>query len=193
MPLIQPAVLALLQANLAANGIVGVSAPQLAVVISSGFVQYMQTGVIATSVDVGVLGAGTGIAPTITLAAPAIIGPMQGTFTAAQINGPIRNPLINAIAASVSAALATAQVSTVNASVGVGTGLVSLVPNPGVSVPLMVANFSAAALLGPISAGLATAIAQGIDAALPSATATVIIAGGPSPTPGSGTGVGVVL
>jgi hypothetical protein len=193
MPLIQPAVLAVFQANLAANGIAGVSAPLMAAAISGGFVQYMQTGVIATSVDVGVLGAGTGIAPTVTLAAPAIVGPMQGTFTAAQINGPMRDPLINAIAASVSAALATAQVSTVNAGVGVGTGLVSLVPNSGVSVPLMVANFSAAALLGPSAAGLATAIAQGIDAALPSATATVVIAGGPGPLPGSGVGVGKVL
>jgi hypothetical protein len=193
MPLILPAVQGLQAANLAGQTILGISMPQMAIAIAQGFVQYATTALIATSVDVGLLGAGTGIAPTISLPPPAIVGPMQGIFTAAQINGPMRDPLINAVAGAISQALMGAQVSTVNAGVGVGTGQVSLIPNSSVSVPLMIVNFAGVLLLGSAAKSLATAIAEGIDAALPSATATVIIAGGPGPLPGAGVGIGKVL
>ena len=193
MPLVIPAVQGLVLGNLAGNAILGISSPQLATAIAVGFVSYAQTALIATSVDFGTLGAGTGVAPIITIAPPAIIGPLLGTLTAAGVNGVMKIPLANAVGQAISTALLSAQVTTVNTGVGTGAGKVTLVPNPGASIGLMVAAFAGAALLGISAAGLAAAIAQGIDAGLPSATAIVAIVGSPNIVPSGGVGIGKVI
>ncbi|KKL27294.1 hypothetical protein LCGC14_2386580 [marine sediment metagenome] len=194
MPLVLPAVQGLQAASLAGQAILGVSMPQMATAIAQGFLQYaLSPSLVVTSIDVGFLGAGTGIASTISLPSPAIVGPMQGIFTAAQINGPMRIPLVNAVAAAISQALIAAQVVTVNAGIGAGTGKAIFVPNPGASVPIMIASFAAALLVGVGAQVLATAIAQGIDAALPTAVAQIVITGAPGPYPGAGSGVGKIV
>ena len=193
MPLVLPAVQSLLLANLAGNTIFGVSSPLLATAVATGFVTYAQTSLIATSVDVGTAGIGAGVAPVISLPSAQIIGPMIAALTAAGVNGPSKPQLANAISQTLSASLLTAQIVTVNTGVGVGTGKATLVPNSAVSVPLMIAAFTGSLLIGTASVRLATGIAQGIDAVLPSATAVLAIAGPPSPIPSSGVGVGKVL
>ena len=193
MPLVIPALQAILLANFGGNAILGISSPQLATAIATGFVTYAQSALLATSVDVGTLGAGTGTALTIILPAPTMVGPLIGTLAAAGVNGEMKIPLANAIANAISIALAGAQALLVNTGVGVGTGKLTLVPNPGASVPLMVTAFAGSALIGVSAAGMAAAVAQGIDAGLPSATGIVVIAGPPSIVPGAGVGTGKVL
>ena len=192
MPLVPPVAIPLVQAGLTGNAILGVSAPQLALGVSNGFTTYAVSALLASSKDVGAAGSGTGTGFGLFLAEPALIGAMQSTFTANGINGPMRSNLINAIAIGISQSLKAALINTLNVGVGVGTGIVNLVPNTPAAMGLMVTNFVAAGLVGPNSVTLASAIAQGIDLALPSATGVVIIAGAAGPSPGVGTGVGKV-
>lgn len=194
MALVLSTVQGLQATNLAGQAILGVSMPQMATAIAQGFVQYaLSPALVVNSIDVGLLGAGTGIAPTIILPPPAIAGPMHGIFTAAQINGSMRIPLVNAVAAAISQALIAAQVVTVNAGIGSGTGKAVFIPNSGASVPIMIASFAAALLVGVGAQVLATAIAQGIDASLPAAVAQIVITGTPGPYPGAGSGVGKIV
>jgi len=181
---------ALLTGYFSAGGILGVSSPLLATGISNGFVQYALTGVVVSTIDVGAAGSGTGVGTGFALPPPALVGTLIATFEGAQIRGVMRQPLILAIANAVSDTLRLALANTVHAGVGAGTGKVTLIANPAVSVPLMVSNFGAATLLGVASSVLATAVAQGIDQALPSTVGVVTIAGAAGPSPGSGTGVG---
>lgn len=192
MPLIPPAMTALLTGYMGAGGIFGVSSPQLATAVSNGFCQYAISSVVVNTVDVGAAGTGTGVGIGMVLAPPALIGSLTAAFEGAQIRGPLRQSLIVAIANAISDTLKLALINTVNAGVGAGSGKATLVPNPGTSVPLMVANFFGLALVGVSSPVLASAIAQGIDQALPSATGVIAIAGAAGPSPGTGTGVGKI-
>lgn len=193
MALTIPLVQGLMQASLGGNGIIGISAPQMALALATGFVNYAVGPLVATSVDVGTAGAGTGLSPTVILAAPAVTGPLTGTLAAAGINGIARVSLANAIGLAVSQALVSAQVSTVNTGVGVGTGKVTLVPNPAASAAAMTAAFAGLGLVGISAPGMAVAVAQGIDAGLPSALAIVVIVGPPSTVSASGAGLGKVI
>lgn len=190
MPLVPPAMAALLAGNMGAGGIFGVSRLQLATAVSNGFCQYAISSVVVNTVDVGSAGSGTGVGSGMILAPPALVGSLTAAFEGAQIRGPLRQSLVVAIANAVSDTLKLALINTVNAGVGAGTGKATLTPNPATSVPLMIASFFGLALVGVSSPVLASAIAQGIDQALPSATGAVVIAGAAGPSPGTGTGVG---
>ena len=190
MPLFPPAMTALLTGYFGAGGILGVSSPVLAAGISNGFVQYALSGVLVNTVDVGAVGGGTGVGTGFVLAPPVLVGALTAAFEGAQIRGPFRQPLILAVANAVSDTLKVAVANTAHAGVGTGTGKVTLVPNPAVSVPLMVSNFAAFTLAGVASPVIAAAIAQGIDQALPSTVGVVAIAGPAGPSPSSGTGFG---
>ena len=180
----------LLTGYLGAGGILGVSSPLLATAISNGFIQYALSGVIVSTVDVGAAGSGTGVGTGLSLPTPALVGSLIAAFEGVQIRGIMKQSLALAVASAVADTLRLALANTVHAGVGAGTGKVTLVPNSGVSVPLMVANFSGVSLVGVASPVLATAIAQGIDQALPSTVGVVVIAGAAGPSPGSGTGLG---
>lgn len=181
---------ALLTGYLGGGGVFGVSSPQLAAAISNGFCQYAISSVVVNTVDVGSAGSGTGVGLGMVLAPPVLVGSLTATFEGAQIRGPLRQSIITAIANAVSDTLRLALVNTVNVGVGAGTGKATLAPNPAASVPLMITNFFGLALAGVSSPVLASAIANGIDQALPSATGVIVIAGASGPSPGSGTGVG---
>lgn len=183
---------ALLTGYLGSGGVVGISSPLLATGISNGFIQYVLSGVTVNTTDVGAAGSGTGIGIGLNLAPPVLVGTLTAAFEGAQIRGPMRQPIILAIANAISDTLRLALVNTVNAGVGVGTGKVTLLPSPIVSVPLMITNFASVGLVGISSSPLASAIAQGIDLALPSTTGIVIVAGAAGPSPGTGIGVGKI-
>lgn len=193
MPLLSPVITSILLGNLSGNGILGISAPLLANGISLGFVQSTLLGVTVNTKDVGSAGAGIGAGVGVFLTPPILAASMQSTFTANGINGTMRNSLISAIANSISQALIAALLTTAHAGVGVGTGIATLVPNSSISVPNMIFGFTSSGIIGISARPLAIAVALGIDQALPSATAQVVIAGAAGPSPGTGVGVGKIL
>jgi hypothetical protein len=193
MPVLPPAVSALVAANLAGVGILGIGAPMLSLAVGLGFSQYVLSGVLVNTIDVGSAGGGVGLGPGPVLAPPTLVGAFSATFTANGIIGVNRNQIILALSNALPQALLSGVISTVNAGVGVGTGIATFIPNPAVSVPLMIASFTASGLIGVAAIQLATAIATGFDQALPSAVGQVVIAGAPSPFPGAGAGIGKII
>ncbi|HEY8096308.1 MAG TPA: hypothetical protein VIE65_09510, partial [Methylobacter sp.] len=130
--------------------------------------------------------------PGIILPSPVLIGTFQSTFTANGINGVSRSQIILALANAISQAFAIGLITTVNTGVGAGTGIASFIPNSGLSVPMMIAGFTASGIAGISSVPLATAIALGIDQAIPSAIGQVVIVGGAGLFPSTGFGLGKI-
>lgn len=191
MALIPPAVAAVLLANLAGNGILGISAAQLSVAVSTGFCSYMLAAPIVITADVGTLGAGVGVGFGLIVSPPSFSSSFHSTFTAHGINGPNKEMIINALSGALSQSLLLAQILTANAGTAIGTGtVVSVTPNPAVSIPAMITAFLGSGLLGIASINLASAIARGVDQVLPTARGQVVIAGPSSPLPGGGIGLG---
>jgi len=193
MPLTPPTVIPLVQAGLSGNGILGIAAPLLATAVSNGFTQYTTSALTVTTKDTGTAGGGPGNGLGLFLAEPILISAMQGTFSGNGINGAMRNNVINAIAFGISQSLKSAVIITAHTGVGAGTGFVTLVVNTPASITFMITNFVAIGISGVYSTPLATAIAQGIDIALPSATGIVAITGAGSPYAAVGIGTGKVL
>lgn len=194
MALLPPAVTALVAANLAGVGVIGISQAQLSLGIGIGFAGYMVSAPVVTTADVGTLGAGAGLGFGLVLAPPALLSALQSSFTANGINGPSRQQIVTALSLAIPQALLTAQIVTADAGVGVGTGtVVSVLPVPAVSIPMMIAAFIGSGMIGTASARMATAIAQGIDQALPSGKGQTVIVGPPSIVPGGGAGIGKIL
>lgn len=194
LALIAPTISTIIAGNLAASGILGVSQLQLAQAISSGFVNYVLSSVIVTTADVGVLGNGSGFGQGLFLAPPVLQGALTTTFNGAGITGIFEQPLIFAIANSISQSLLSASILTTSISVGTGVGVVAtLLPFSAISVPIMIGSFAAHGILGTFSAPLATAIALGIDASLPSSRGFTVVAGSTSPVPSAGVGIGKIV
>ncbi len=194
MALVPPPVIGIFLANMAGHSILGMSSAQLSLAVGSGFCSYMLAAPIVTTADVGTLGAGAGVGLGLLLPPPSLASSLRSSFEAHSIRGPNKDQLVSALANSISQSLLLSQILTVNAGTAVGTGkVVAVAPFPVVSVPMMVANFISSGLLGVASFNLASAVALGIDQALPQAQGQVVIAGASSPFPGGGVGVGKVL
>jgi hypothetical protein len=176
------------------QSIFGLSCNQFSLAVANGFCSYLLSSPIVNTLDVGTAGVGAGSGLGIIIPPPIFINAFQSTFAGKGINGEMRSSLIRALAFSLSASLAFAQIITAHAGTGVGTGtIVNITPVPTMSISLMIQNFIGSGLLGVMSANLATAIAQGIDQALPSAKGQIIIVGPSSPFPGGGLGSGRIL
>lgn len=188
MPLDPATVTGLMNANMIANGLVGPSTPQLASGIANGLSQYAASGLTAISVDTGTVGSGTGFGVGMVIAPSIFQATLQAAFAGALIFGPSAPLLVNALSLGFSQALATAIINTANVGVGVGTGVVTVVPGSG--VPFFTAAFAAGGMVGPGAVNMATAVGIGFDSAIPAAKGVIVIAGpaGPSPAAGAGTG-----
>ncbi len=194
MALVPPVVATTLLANFAGNTIIGISAVQLATAISAGWCSYMLAGPVVSTADVGSLGAGAGLGFGLIMSPGSLSQSLRSAFTSHGINGSHREPLIGALSAGLCQSLLLANIVTVNAGTGIGTGkIVSVLPVPAVSIPAMISSFVGVGLVGMSAFGLATAIAQGFDQALPAAQGQVVIVGPPSPFPGGGGGLGKVF
>lgn len=193
MAIVSVAMTTLLNGYMGANSIFGVSSVLLSSAISNGFSQYAVTGVIANTIDVGSVGAGAGIGIGVTIPLVPAMAAMTSEFEAAQIRGPMKQPLINSIVNTLVNTMFLANIVTVHAGVGVGTGKVTLAPNPLISIPLMITNFAAFTLIGTSSPTLATAIARGIDRSLSLGSGQVVISGPTLPPPSTGVGVGKIF
>jgi hypothetical protein len=183
-----------LMAQLSAVGIIGKDAFKLAAYISKAYAAFLKT-VAITSVDVGTVGVGSGIGlivgplpatyPTAILAQCAAVG-LVGTFT----------PMM---ATAVGIALGThtvtmGMVSSVHPTVGVGTGIGTIVGAvPPTFLGLLMAESSAAGLVGQGTLKFNQALANAIPPALTASVVSIVIAGPPSPSPSTGVGSGSIL
>jgi hypothetical protein len=190
MPLDPGTITGIMNANMVANGLLGPSVTQLAGAIGNALSQYAGSGLTAISVDTGLVGSGTGIGAGMLIAPSLFQAALQGTFAGALIIGPSAPLLINAISMGFSQALATAIINTTNVGVGVGAGVVSLIPSSG--GPTFVAAFKAAGMAGPSSTNMATAVGTGFDIAIPAAKGIIAVAGPAGPAPSAGAGQGKI-
>lgn len=190
MPLLAvPANAAILTASLVGATLHGISVPQVALGIATGLATYAP-GIVVVTVDTGVLGAGKGTG--IGMIMPPPVPQMIAAFTSAALIGIFSAPAATGVALGLSQIFATAIVNTVDPLVGVGAGVATAIPNPALSIPAFIAGFKAAGLLGIASITMATAVAVGLDTALPIAKGVTVIAGSPSPFPSAGPGVGIL-
>lgn len=193
MPLTPAITAPMFSAALASANVKGQGAVLLAAALASGLQAYATSGMTVITIDVGTTGSGTGVGSGIFLTPPALSSSLIAAFSGSSIVGSFAAPTATAIGIAISQALAQAVIQSVNVGVGVGTGVVQIIPNPGVSVPSFVAAFLAAGLKGQSSALMATAVATGLDAVLPSAKGVIAISGPPSTYPGTGSGKGFIL
>jgi hypothetical protein len=179
-------------AALIANGLVGPGTSQLATGLATGLSQYVQAGVIVTSIDIGTLGAGTGIGPSIVLNPNILIPAMTASLAGHGIIGSLMPAQANAISFGISASLALGIVQTINTGVGIGAGKLQLIPN-GSGGTLFVAGFKAAGMSGSMANNMGLAVGLALDAVILSALGVVIIVGPPNIVPGAGIGIGKIV
>jgi hypothetical protein len=96
--------------------------------------------------------------------------------------------LVNSLATGFSQALLMANITTINPSVGTGSGIVTVIPSSGILA--FNSSFSGSGMVGVLANVLSTAIAVGLDTALTSAIGTVVISGAAGSSPGAGVGSG---
>lgn len=188
MPLDPATTTGIMSANMVSSGLLGPSVPQLAGAVAAGLAQYAGSGLTAVSVDTGTVGSGTGFGVGMIIAPSVFQATLQAAFTGSLIIGPTAPLFVTALSLGFSQALATAIINTSNVGVGVGTGVVTIVPSSG--APFFTAAFTAAGMVGSGAVSMATAIGIGFDLAIPAAKGVIAIAGpaGPAPSAGAGTG-----
>jgi hypothetical protein len=180
-------------AALISAGISGQNSIQLATGIALGLYQYTTSALVVLTIDVGTVGTGVGTGVGIILPPPAIMGGFFASFPSAGIKGIMAPAMITALASAFSSVLSQASIQSVHAGVGVGSGIVQIVPNSAASVPLFTSALQSTGFNGVSSPQLASAIALGLDSAFPTAKGVVVITGSPSIYPGTGAGRGFLL
>lgn len=189
MPLQSATTLPIIAGFMPSGMCLGVSSQQLALGISLGLSYYAPLIRVVTA-DVGTVGSGAGTGAVI-LTPASVIPSISSLFAAQGIIGVTSQPLAIAVGNALSSCFSTAIPITVHPSVGVGTGIGTLIPASGAG-PFS-AGFASAGIIGKMGANLAIAIANGLDAALPSSIVNVIITGPAGPSPSSGAGTGTVI
>ncbi len=179
-------------AALAANGLIGVHTPQLAEGLATGLFTYLGSAVVVTSQDVGVLGAGTGIGPSIILEDTLILAALVPFMAACGLIGPMAAAQASAISMGISLSLAGAIVSTINSTVGVGAGKLLITPT-GSGAAVFTAGLAAAGLIGVHVPQLGAAVGGALDSVIVSAIGVIAIVGSPSIIPGAGVGIGKII
>jgi hypothetical protein len=181
------------QAALASHGLIGSNTIQLATGCANGLQLYMSgIGCTTISIDVGTLGAGTGIGFGIILAQPLLSVNMVSTFLGFLLGGPFSPITADAISLGICSSLAIASISTFNAGVGVGAGVVKCIPQ-GVGGTVFTSAFLASGMSGSMVPSLGQAVGGALDASIASALGAVVIVGPPSILPGGGIGIGQVF
>lgn len=189
MPITPAGMTAAILPNLAAVAMIGTAVPQLALGIGTGATIF-NTAMKVQSIDVGTLGVGAGLGPVI-VPPPVIISAMIASFAAGGIIGVMSVPLATGVATGLALGFAQGLIVTVNAGVGLGSGVAKFIPGPG--PPAMIAGFAAAGLTGTSSIQLATAIGLALTITFAALVAPIVIAGPPSILPGAGSGTGQVV
>ena len=181
MPYTALTIKAILAANFASSGIVGVSIPTMVASLGDAIALWLPT-IVVTTQDVGTLGVGTGVG-TILLNQPQVLTAMQSAFVQEAIVGPLAPLLLLPLTNSVVQIFATISIQTFHPTVGTGTALATL------SVPLT----SFPSFGGPYGGRIPTAIGKAARDVLSSYVALYPIVGPVSNVPSTGVGVGVLL
>ena len=193
MPLDPISVFAIMQSSLLGAGLLGVANSQLALGLTNALSVYGQTTMVVTTIDVGTAGVGKGTGAGVVLPIPTLLSSFSVSLPSAGIAGLSMPQLALGISTGYSTALASAIINTVHPSVGVGSGKLQIVPNTLVAIQTFITAFLSAGLTGIMAVPLATAVATGLDAVLPSAVGVVAITGPPSSVSAAGAGSGKLV
>ena len=172
------------------NSIIGTAAPSLATGLANGLVNSVQTGIQVNSIDTGTVGIGTGNGFGILISPSVLFNAISLMFTAHGILGISATPLVNAISIGLSQSMLTASIQTNNPTVGIGTGVVTLLPNLVSIHEAFRLGLSSVNINGVKSESLISAVSEGLSMALLSATGVILIVGTPSTIPSAGVGLG---
>jgi hypothetical protein len=177
--------------NLAASGNVGPGVPKFSLGVAIGVCQYFGIYAKVTTVDTGLLGAGTSIIPLI-VPNPLLQGSLLSGFASMGILGPMAPLLITGLTNGlVTGWLALALIQTNHPGIGTGAGVARIV---GASaVPAMIAGLSSVGMVGEGPIKTATAIGKGLDTTFAGFVQPVPIVGAASIIGGAGIGFGSVV
>lgn len=189
MPLTPPGLLAPIAANLIATGHLGIATPQLAAGVAAGIMLWSPL-VQVISVDVGVLGAGTGLVPLL-VPPPLLLAGLAVGFASFLLIGPIAPLTVQGLSQGISQGMLLGQVITVHPTVGIGGGVCTFKGPP--AGPLMIAGFASVGLIGISAAQMANAVGLGLDIAFTTLVLPTPIVGSPSPFPSGGAGIGKIV
>lgn len=190
MPIVPTTTAPIFRTWLAANLINGQSANQLAKGLADGLFQYAQSSLKVVTADVGTLGVGRGIGQGFVVPTPFLQVTLLGFLAGRSVFGVTSPLLASAVSLGMTSAFALASVRTTHPTVGVGTGVTSLIPSG--AAPFFVTAFRSAGMNGEGARNVATAIGNALDTTLPLVHGFVVIAGPPSPSPGAGIGTGTI-
>lgn len=190
MPITPPTIAGVVAPAIAASGMLGISAPQLALGIGIGLSLFTQAATVV-SVDTGTLGVGNTSAPFV-VPQPLILGGMLSGFAAQALVGPMAAPLAAGLATGIATGLLQGLLVIVHPTVGVGVGVTRIVP-AGSAVPMMAAGLASAGFTGTAGVRIGAAVGIALDIAFSSFTLPLPIVGAPSPVGSAGVGAGKIV
>lgn len=195
MPLLAATLTPLMVGQFASSAMTGTFTPPMCSALSQGIALHLITAEVIT-VDVGIMGVGTGIGKVVGPTPPVLQGLLLGQFAANGMTGTYTTPMSTAIATSFCTwFLANNLVNTIDPGVAVGAGVgtvIGLVPSvmQGLIIGFMASN----GITGPFSLLLAAAVANAVcTVVMTTGIVNTVIAGAPAPippVPGGGAGVG---
>ena len=193
MPLDPITVGAIMRGSLAGAGVIGSGSSLLAAGLATALCTYGKAGMTVTTIDVGTLGVGKGTGFGVIVPVPVLLASLMVSLPAGGIAGVSSVQLAAGISTGYSASLASAIINTIHPSVGLGSGKLQILPNAAAAIGIFISCFLAAGMKGPSAIPLATAVAKGLNAVLPTAMGIVVIAGPPNIVPSSGIGSGQLI
>jgi len=171
-------------------GNTGSGVPPMVRGVAAGVTNWLTSQMQVLTVDTGVLGVGTGVAPLL-VPPPLIIPAMLTGFASAGLLGISASVTATGLANGLSAGLlALALVRTNHAGVGVGAGVAKFLGPP--AKPAILQGLKASGLSGPNLPKLAQAIGTALDIVFAALVMPVPIVGTPTPVSGSGVGIGQI-
>lgn len=192
MPLTPPALATgFVAPNLNGTGNVGISVPTWSMGLAIGVCQFLTAEAKVSTIDAGLLGAGTSLMPMI-VPTPLLQSSLFTSFAGLSLAG-IKLPLflVGLTTGLISGWSALAMLQCVHPSVGTGSG-VARISGP-TAVPAIMEGFSAVSMTGDGPAQVAQAIGQALDMTFASFVTPVVIVGSPSTAGSTGVGTGMVI
>lgn len=193
MPLDRISVSGIMRVSLFGVGLVGSGSNQLVAGLTDALCTYGTTAMSVKTIDSGTLGVGKGMGIGVILPQPILMVSLLASLPSEGIAGLSMPQVALGTSIGYSIALSTAIVSTFHPSVGTGSGKVQIFQNTVAAIGIFTKSFISAGMSGSMVVPLATAIAKGLDAVLPSAIGVVAITGSPSVAPSGGVGFGNLI
>lgn len=190
MALVETNSVAIVTSQMTAAGMSGAGVSQMALAIGSGLTLALRAVSVATA-DVGTIGVGVGSGVPV-LEPNAAISFFGAGLASSGIVGASSTQLSLALGLSLASIVSTATSVTAHPAVGVGAGVMTVIPN-GSSSSIIAQSLAASGMSGAYVLNLANAIGVAFELSMPVITGPVAIVGPPSVIPISGVGTGVFL